>query len=389
MNRATLLFTLLVSLGLDSSLCLPADRFSPALAAPPSASETTQATSTPIDDRFIQKLVRVDHNKTVFTLFAFLNAAGYDDENNPRSMHPVRVKVRQEVASRLGPALQDSMKKFYGPLRSKMVPWDFLIYAAHTTGPPDFQPTEKLQQLAQTLVQPEKLEALKPLSALLQAFYREAQIEALFEKVRPEYENAIAQNQQAIRDEFKKLFTFLKVQSTEGIPSGKQVLYIPNLLESYFKALAYEIDGTIYDVEGPQDPWRYTPHEFVHTWTVPLKRTLAFQRFRLRCARIFLAVSELENIRGYYLTVEDFIDECLVRALVLNYREQTGGASAKTVSEELEKEFKLGFILTKHFYRQLDAYTASGKTFREFAPRLFENFEPQKELEAWQATMKK
>jgi len=50
----------------------------------------------------VEQRVTVFENKTIFTLFDFLNLAGYDSENDSAGMHPVRNRVRQtESASPL------------------------------------------------------------------------------------------------------------------------------------------------------------------------------------------------------------------------------------------------------------------------------------------------
>src|SRR5262249_40693981 len=60
----------------------------------------------------VSRRVTVTEDLTVFTLFALLNAAGYDLENRPQ-MHPVRVRVRSAMASRVNPALRQRLRAFY------------------------------------------------------------------------------------------------------------------------------------------------------------------------------------------------------------------------------------------------------------------------------------
>ena len=43
--------------------------------------------------------VQLQADERIFTLFAALNAAGYDEENNERGMSPVRVQVRAALAT--------------------------------------------------------------------------------------------------------------------------------------------------------------------------------------------------------------------------------------------------------------------------------------------------
>lgn len=64
-------------------------------------------------DEFIAKRINVSEDKTVFVLFALLNVAGYDEENNERGMHPVRVRVRERVSETIPGPLRERLRAFY------------------------------------------------------------------------------------------------------------------------------------------------------------------------------------------------------------------------------------------------------------------------------------
>ena len=51
------------------------------------------------------RYVRLQADERLFTLFAALNVAGYDEENNERGMSPVRVQVRAALADKPLPSL--------------------------------------------------------------------------------------------------------------------------------------------------------------------------------------------------------------------------------------------------------------------------------------------
>lgn len=77
--------------------------------------------------------VTVQADERLFTLFAALNAAGYDDENFGEPFHPVRVTVRDYVAARPLPNLTR--------LRTQLnfiYPYAFVEWALHYGPPPDW-----------------------------------------------------------------------------------------------------------------------------------------------------------------------------------------------------------------------------------------------------------
>jgi hypothetical protein len=62
----------------------------------------------------VERRIIVTENKTIFTLFCLLNLGGYDEENNPAGMHPVRRRVRQQLSQDVPPALTKRIRDFYG-----------------------------------------------------------------------------------------------------------------------------------------------------------------------------------------------------------------------------------------------------------------------------------
>ena len=60
----------------------------------------SKSTVPPSVESEIALRIAVRESRTIFTLFAFLNAAGYDEENRA-SMHPVRLHIRKALESRL------------------------------------------------------------------------------------------------------------------------------------------------------------------------------------------------------------------------------------------------------------------------------------------------
>ena len=85
----------------------------------------------------VERKVAVSDNQTIFTLFCLLNAAGYNEENNPSGMHPVRVKVRERLAHSVPPALAGRIRDFYRE-HAQSTPYDYAVVAMSTGGAPDF-----------------------------------------------------------------------------------------------------------------------------------------------------------------------------------------------------------------------------------------------------------
>jgi hypothetical protein len=62
----------------------------------------------PVLEPDLEREIEVREDLGVFTLFALLNAAGYDQENRAAGMHPVRIQVREALERTLDPGLRAS-----------------------------------------------------------------------------------------------------------------------------------------------------------------------------------------------------------------------------------------------------------------------------------------
>ena len=143
----------------------------------------------------LEREIGVVEDMRVFTLFALLNAAGYDQENREAGMHPVRVQIRSALGERLSLALSASVRDFYTRHADSADTWSYSVVAMATSGPPGFEPTT---EWTQDLAPDPRFGALAELHDLLRRFYADADIPVLYERVRPAYQEYIRQYREAI-----------------------------------------------------------------------------------------------------------------------------------------------------------------------------------------------
>ena len=133
-------------------------------------------------------------NVTLFSTLAAINAAGYDvGMDAPINDHyKVRTQIREELARRKIACLPE-LKAFY---REHKRPSDtadlsqYISFAMLANGPPTFEiPT------GQT---PPDVEALAGFSELLSRFYKEANLEELWNRSQPAYAAAVAEYQDKV-----------------------------------------------------------------------------------------------------------------------------------------------------------------------------------------------
>ena len=115
----------------------------------------------------------------VFALFAYLNGpAGWSEENG-EAFSPQRAQLRADLQARLAqldPQLVERWRNFYE--QHKQISYRYLYYTLTLGAPPEFNyiiPVEEMKY-------PEIIGSLDGFNRILAEFYRQADIQALFEE---------------------------------------------------------------------------------------------------------------------------------------------------------------------------------------------------------------
>ncbi|MEW6455573.1 MAG: beta-propeller fold lactonase family protein [Acidobacteriota bacterium] len=337
-------------------------------------------------DQFITNRIRLTENKTIFTVFAFLNAAGYDEENNPNGMHPVRKRVRERLFEVTPGPLKERVQTFYQKHRAE--PYTYTVVTMATSGPPEFRFTEQWREIADR----PRFSALAELPALLRDFYAAVPIEAIYEGVRGDYQKAVEGYLSAIQREVSKVMKYCRVQSPAELAGRGEVvqaLVIPNFLLSYEYAFAFVWQDTLYSIEGPQngppDQWGYNPHEFIHSITNPVSYDERYRPQQQRAQPLFEAAMQLPEFQDQFKTktITHFFDECLVRAIALKYLDTRDPKWTEQLRADMMDEYRQGYILERFFYEQLEAYEKSEAALRDYYPLMLQHLDIEKGLARW------
>jgi hypothetical protein len=330
----------------------------------------------------LEREIRVSEDLTVFTLFALLNAAGYDDENREAGMHPVRLQVRQALRQ-LEPQLQAEVRRFYDQHRDNAGPWSYLVVAKATSGPPAFSPAS---EWTQELAQDARLAPLADLHGLLPRFYVQADAPRLYDSVRPAYLQYIRAYKDAIFRETAAALEYCRVTLADLTASGERrnPVVIPNLLDSYERASSFILDQRFISVEGPQEHIGYNPHEFLHAVTNPAVYAAATDTLADRLRPLVQeAVRALGEPESRYRTIAAFMDENLVRAVALRYFVPRRPEREAELAAQMMDEWRSGYILVRFFWEQLSGYEQQPADLRQYYPRMVARLDPEAELRRW------
>jgi tetratricopeptide (TPR) repeat protein len=308
---------------------------------------------------------QLDANLTLFTVTAAINAAGYDTDLDSPSNHPLRKAVRDYLAQRDIPSLA-AIRRFvrdHKPDESGREFNQYVSWALLSKGPPEFTPARS------DFPQPPEAAALFELPPLIAQFYKEADIESLWQRVQPYYDEVLAQYTDPVSQAVLQVNAYLRIPSS-GVPRRRFQVFLELLGEPNQALTRVYLDDYIIVITPSQllriDEIR---HHYLH---------YAADFYTLR------AGEELERIRtlGDYALAspllapqfrENFSDlatECFLKAVEARVTRKPALA---------EQAMREGFVLTPAFYDGLAGYGAQDQDLRTYLPDLIRGVNIQTE----------
>lgn len=311
----------------------------------------------PAPDDFVSVLV----DERLFTVFAALNALGYDAHGFDLPYHPARQAARDYLAGRRLPSLERLRWQL-----STAAPYPAVVWALHFGGPPKFP------RQAAGWHNP-SLPALLffGLDAALRDFYREADLGALWLRVQPLYEAEAAAYRREAPAAVQAALDYARLAE----PGAGRVVVIPNLLDAYYSGYGPDLAGTAYVVVGPTENGpdaSLVRHEANHSFIGPLVQANLSAVEPARAERLQTALRG--GVQGAYGTWESFLEECVVRAVDARL------APPEWRENGLRQADEAGLRLTRPLAEKLVEYEASGGSLADFMPALLASLnrlEPQ------------
>jgi hypothetical protein len=333
----------------------------------------------------VERKVEVTENKTIFTLFCLLNLGGYDEENNPDGMHPVRVRVREQLAHTVPSKLAKHIRDFYRQ-HSGAQPSDYSVVAMSTGGPPDFRFTA---EWAEETSKQASFAALADLPVLLRELYTSAPIEEIYAGVRPDYHKYIDEYRAAVLAQVAKVMAYCRTSALSAAGGGDapHAVVIPNLLMSFSSAFGFVLDDTFDSIEGPQAKIGYNPHEFVHGITNSMSYDPRYKALQEPAEPLFELAKKHPDV-GDVANLQNFLDENLVRAISLKYRDNGDPARSQRLQEAMMEEYRSGYTLERFFYEQLSGYEKSKEPLSEYYSTMLKHLNVKDELARWEQATK-
>lgn len=306
-----------------------------------------------IDEAYLNKVndkIVFENDLRVFTLYAFMNFTGYNDENNIDGFSEVRKLVRDDLQKM---NLQLSDNSYY---TNRNLRFDKYGMALRMMGEaPEFGYIQANANIPQ---------GLSDLGAKLEEFYSKAAIEELYKKYTPYYDKEIAKYQTGVSTDLAYTLKYLGIDID---PFSKIYIEI-NLLDAYERGsglgMKDSVKGNVI-MTGPS----YNSlnrinidHEFLHGVINPItdqyKANFRQEDYRMP------SLSDSTAYKQGYTSWESIVTESFVRALSIMSVYRNDDFQLKN---RISQETKDGFVMTQYifdrFSKEYSSYTGGLEAF--------------------------
>ena len=302
--------------------------------------------------------VVVAADERIFTLFAALNSAGYDYEYPGIAMSPARQQVRAALSGKEIPSLA-RLKTFF----ERIPDYHLVVWVLQRGNPPGFGRAETNWWVSRRAAD------FDGLDKALGAFYREADIPALWQEVEPAYRAEIEHWQPLAEQSLDGIQAYLKTSDL----SFRQAVIIPNPLDAYYRGTGPQIGEIAYVVAGPTETELsrkgLVEHELLHSVIGPMLDRQIDQIPAQTSRRLYAVLKE--TMPSGYGTWASALEETL--NLVINQRMSSEFLFRDNPSlraQQLERLESEGYLLIKPLDQALAAYEQSGQPFDQYLPVL-------------------
>ncbi len=311
---------------------------------------------------------KLDSSPALFSVMAAINAAGYDTDVNSTANSPARRMVREAIAAR-HPEVLPELKQFYtehfqtNPTANLN---QYISFALSVDGPPNFH-----WRVPEAEVPPDAMK-LQGFELLLQRLNREANLEDLWRKVQPEYEETIARYHGPVSRALLEVNGYMR-NATSGYLGRRFAIYVDLLTEPYqVQSRSYKDDYFVVVTPAPEPQMADIRHAYLHYLLDPLALKYADPLNRLKpIAEYAEAAPALPD--AYKQDYVLLATECFIKAV--EARLSPASERAHRIGDALRQ----GYVLTAAFADALPAFEKQAVTMRLYFRDLVQSIDLNKE----------
>ena len=297
---------------------------------------------------------------TMFATLAAINAVGYDAglDSPLNQQFKVRTQIREALSKRTIPSLAE-LKEFYQRHRKASATADlgqYLSFALVAGDAPSFE-------LPQGEVPPD-VEPLRDLSSLLARFYKEADLESLWNQAQPAYAAAMGRYQDAVIGTLFEANGYLRnpsgylgrrFQIYLDLLSAPDQVQVRSYKDDYFIVISPTSAPVVDEIRDSYLAYLLDPLSFKYSETVKSKKALA--KYAQEAPALDVAYKDDFSL---------LVTKSLIKAI--DSRLLHGGPEKK--AEFVNGAMREGFIVTAAFADLLPGYEKQPDAFRSYYPDL-------------------
>ena len=209
---------------------------------------------------------QLDASPSLFTVMAAINASGYKADLASPNNHPIREQIQKELAKREIPSLP-ALKDFFERHRKRTDGQElsqYISFALSCTGPPSFEFAMRDVEI------PPDVAGMHELSKLLAAFYKEADIDNLWQRSQPAIDQYIGRYHLPVTNAVLEVNGYMR-QMTSGFKNRRfQVFVELQAAPNQIQTRSYSDNYTIVVTPSPEPRIFDIRHAYLHYLLDPL-----------------------------------------------------------------------------------------------------------------------
>jgi len=306
-------------------------------------------------------------DRRVFTVMAFMNACGYDEQASGTPMHPVRLRVREAIHRKLEahPDKHAEWKQYY---RQKALPNHcYLDFALSLSDEYPFRRLTPDGELNYQIT----VRKLADFPDILNSFWETVDLQKIWDEVKPDY---LLEIETYDVDQMARQLSFVWEYLRLARKDRFIFVSVPNLMDTHYHAIGAHYKNYYYMVESPgSHSHDFNVHEYLHS----IINTLVdrnYDSYRAKLDAYFMAGKDTPIAKSYG-TPAGYTSECLVRALdhrigiLMTENPELVQRREATVKRRTQD----GLFLTEPFYKLLVDFEQSKLDFEEYFPKMLKN----------------
>lgn len=300
---------------------------------------------------------------------AAINAAGYDAgiDSLLNDHYRVRTQIRAELAGKNIPSLSE-LRAFYKEHKKPSDTADlsqYISFAMIAKGPPDFE-------MPPGLIPPD-VQGLEGFSKLLAKYYKEANLEDLWNRSQPAYVAAVSEYQDPVIGALFEANGYLRNPSGQGgrrfqiyldLLAAPDQIQVRSYQNEFFIVISPTTAPVVDEVRDAYLEYLLDPLTFKYKETIASKKAL--QKYAEQAPALDLAYKDDFSL---------MLTKSLIRAMKARLTHTSPEKRADLVNQAMRE----GFVLTASFADLLPVYEKQQESFRIYYPELITAIDVRKE----------